>query len=172
MSTHSPSVHGHDVSRHDLERGNHQEDAVDFSGILKAGAGLTIMTVLTYFVVWGAYKVLVKTTDAVSTTRQYPMAIGQENRVPPEPRLQTDPKQELKDLRAAEADTLAHYGWVDKNNGVVRIPIESAIKLTLERGLPSRETTSVAPTPAPAAAVPAVPTPAPDHAPAHGQDHR
>ena len=33
---------------------------------------------------------------------------------------------------------LGSYGWVDKNAGVVRIPIDAAMKLTLERGLPAR----------------------------------
>ena len=33
---------------------------------------------------------------------------------------------------------LDSYGWVDKNAGVVRIPIDEAMKLTLERGLPAR----------------------------------
>lgn len=166
----STTSHGHGLSHEELERGNHQEDAIDFSGILKAGAGLTIMTVLTYFVVLGTYKVLVSATNAVSTTRQYPMAIGQENRVPPEPRLQTDPKQDLKNLRAAEADTLEHYGWVDRNNGVVRIPIERAIELTLERGLPARQGGSGAA--APDAPAPTAPTAAPAHAPAAVLEHR
>ena len=30
---------------------------------------------------------------------------------------------------------LDSYGWVDKDAGVVRIPIEEAMKLTVERGL-------------------------------------
>jgi len=59
--------------------------------------------------------------------------------VPPEPRLQTNPRQDLSDLRAREDQTLSSYGWVDRNAGVVRIPIDQAIKLTLERGLPARQ---------------------------------
>ena len=37
---------------------------------------------------------------------------------------------------------LDSYGWVDKNAGVVRIPIDEAMKLTLERGLPARPSRS------------------------------
>jgi hypothetical protein len=33
---------------------------------------------------------------------------------------------------------LAGYSWVDRNAGIVRIPIDEAIKKTLERGLPAR----------------------------------
>ena len=34
---------------------------------------------------------------------------------------------------------LRSYGWVDKNAGIVRIPIDEAIRLTLQRGLPTRK---------------------------------
>ncbi len=69
---------------------------------------------------------------------EYPLAASQDARLPPEPRLQTNPRQDLKDMRAQEDALLHSYGWVDKNAGVVRIPIDEAIKLTLERGLPAR----------------------------------
>jgi hypothetical protein len=77
--------------------------------------------------------------DAKQAPRLYPLAAGQDSRVPPEPRLQTNPREDLADLRAREDARLHSYGWVDKNAGVVRIPIDDAIKLTLERGLPSRQ---------------------------------
>jgi len=42
----------------------------------------------------------------------------------------------LHNLRASEQDTLESYGWVDRKAGVVRVPIERAFELVLERGLP------------------------------------
>jgi hypothetical protein len=66
---------------------------------------------------------------------EYPLAAAQQNRLPPEPRLQTNPRQDLADLRAREDATLTTYGWVDKNAGMVRIPIDEAIRLTVERGV-------------------------------------
>ncbi len=171
MAHHSPSGHGQAHSVHDLERGNHQEDGVEIGSVLKAGLGLAVITVITYGIVFGIYQVLSSTTEAVSTDRRYPLSIGQENRLPPEPRLQVNPKQELKDLRARELDTLDHYGWVDKNAGVARIPIENAMKLTLERGLPARSAqaaVSAAATAAPAAEATAA---APAEA-ARPQEHR
>ena len=53
-------------------------------------------------------------------------------------RLQAHPRQDLKELREAEDALLKSYGWVDKNEGVIRIPIDEAMKLVLQRGLPSR----------------------------------
>lgn len=65
---------------------------------------------------------------------------------PPSPRLQTNSAGELGEMRAQEDAELHSYGWVDRSHGVIRIPIEKAMQLTLERGLPVRQST---PTPAP-----------------------
>ena len=70
---------------------------------------------------------------------EFPLAAEQENRLPPEPRLQTNPRQDLRDLRSAEEAVLTGYGWVDKKAGIARIPIDEAMKLTVERGLPARQ---------------------------------
>jgi hypothetical protein len=45
----------------------------------------------------------------------------------------------LNDFRAGEKRELEGYGWVDRQNGVVRIPVERAMTLLLERGLPNNE---------------------------------
>src|SRR5712692_7832499 len=45
-------------------------------------------------------------------------------------------------LRAQEDATLYHYGWVDEKAGVAHIPIQRAIDLTVERGLPARPATA------------------------------
>jgi len=55
---------------------------------------------------------------------------------PPAPRLQIDPRQDLDALRVSETSRLSSYGWIDRNDGVVRIPIEQAMQLTAQRGLP------------------------------------
>ena len=40
-------------------------------------------------------------------------------------------KKALADLRATEASELESYGWVDQTKGVVRLPINEAMKLAL-----------------------------------------
>jgi hypothetical protein len=59
--------------------------------------------------------------------------------LPPQPRLQVEPRIDLNQLRAGEDALLHSYGWVDRNAGVVRIPIERAMDLVVEKGLPVRE---------------------------------
>ena len=55
----------------------------------------------------------------------------------PLPRVQTDDgNQDVADLHAREDLLLEHYSWVDQSQGKVRIPIDRAIHLLAQRGLP------------------------------------
>jgi hypothetical protein len=59
--------------------------------------------------------------------------------LPPQPRLQAEPRTDLERLRQREDETLHSYGWVDPKAGAVRIPIDRAMELVLQKGLPVRE---------------------------------
>ena len=64
----------------------------------------------------------------------------------PSPRLQTDDgNQEIADLHAKEDLLLENYSWADKSQGKVRIPIERAMELIAQRGLPVATATQEAP---------------------------
>lgn len=55
----------------------------------------------------------------------------------PTPRLETDDgNQDLADLHERESLYLDHYSWADRSQGKVRIPIERAMQLIAQRGLP------------------------------------
>ena len=56
----------------------------------------------------------------------------------PSPQLEIDERNQLDQIRLKEEETLATYGWVDQKAGVVRIPIERAMDLIAQRGLPTR----------------------------------
>jgi hypothetical protein len=64
---------------------------------------------------------------------RFPLAIHQEPQLPPEPRLQRFPREDILNFRLREEEILQHYGWIDKSSGSVRIPIQDAMRLTLER---------------------------------------
>ena len=51
----------------------------------------------------------------------------------PHPQLQTNPPKDLHDYLQAKNQELTTYGWVDRKDGVVRIPIEQAMDLFLSR---------------------------------------
>jgi len=41
-------------------------------------------------------------------------------------------------MRAEEDKILKNYGWIDQEKGIVRIPIDRAIEILAQRGLPAR----------------------------------
>lgn len=61
--------------------------------------------------------------------------------LPPEPRLQVSAPMDLKQYKAAQDEILNNYGWVDQTAGVVRIPIDRAMDILLQKGLPIRGAT-------------------------------
>jgi hypothetical protein len=61
--------------------------------------------------------------------------------MPPEPRLQTTAPLDLKDYRADQEKILEGYGWVDSHAGIVRIPVDRAMDLLLQKGYPVRGST-------------------------------
>ena len=59
-------------------------------------------------------------------------ATAQENR-PPEPLLQVSPTEDWTEMLQREREILNSYRWVDRSKGIVHIPIERAMELTVER---------------------------------------
>jgi len=59
-------------------------------------------------------------------------------RLPPEPRLQIDEPADYRAFHAQEDRLLNGYSWVDRESGVVRMPIEQAMDKVAQKGLPSR----------------------------------
>ena len=98
--------------------------------------GLTVTTMIVGLAVWVLFQYF-DARESRTVFTEYPLAT-QESRVPPEPRLQTNPREDLGNIRAREDQALNSYGWVDKNAGVVRIPIDRAMQLVVERGPPAR----------------------------------
>jgi hypothetical protein len=58
--------------------------------------------------------------------------------LPPAPRLQPDPKTDLAHTLEEQQQLLNSYGWADQGTGKVRIPIDRAMDILIQRGLPTR----------------------------------
>jgi len=71
-------------------------------------------------------------------TQAQPSPLSAAREPTPEPRLAVTPGADLKALRAAEDSMLKSYGWIDAKNGIVRIPVDRAIEILAQRGLPTR----------------------------------
>jgi hypothetical protein len=57
---------------------------------------------------------------------------------PPAPNLQNQPFKDLYMLRQDEAAKMNTYGWIDKDGGVARLPIDRAMEVMLQKGFPAR----------------------------------
>lgn len=105
---------------------------------------LLVAAVAIHIVVWWMYAWMGRANDS-AYTRQYPLAPVGAPKPPPAPRLQTQPREELKRMRQDEDRVLNAYGWADPNTGRVRLPIDRAMQLLLEQGLPARAQAPAAP---------------------------
>jgi hypothetical protein len=69
----------------------------------------------------------------------YPGALPDVSRAlhinPPGPRLQTDSKADLRRFRAEEDRQLNGYHWIDRQKGIVRIPIDQAMQKLARSGI-------------------------------------
>jgi hypothetical protein len=118
------------------------------TAILKFAVYLFIATIAVLFLMQRLYVAFAR----FEASRQPPPPVMQtaEGRKPPLPRLQETPPLDLVALQRSEEAVLSSYGWVDPASGIVRIPIDEAMRLVAERGLPVRGAEPVAaPTPAP-----------------------
>ena len=64
---------------------------------------------------------------------------------PPAPALEAQSGQTLDPYRSIEERKLTSYGWVDRSAGVIRMPIDRAMDVTAQRGLPSRPAAAATP---------------------------
>ena len=104
--------------------------------IVKFGVWLAISAVVISAGMSLLFGLFVKQSE--ETRPEFPLAVGQERRLPAAPRLQRFPVTEMYEFRKHEDEVLTKYGWVNKEGGVVRMPIAEAMKLAVERGLPAR----------------------------------
>ncbi|HUJ38985.1 MAG TPA: hypothetical protein VLW54_00455 [Candidatus Acidoferrales bacterium] len=98
-------------------------------------AGVLLMTLL---VAAGAAKLAYDFFGHVQKLGPPPTPFEQARALPPLPQLQANPESDLEKLREQDRQELNSYGWVDRTRGIIHIPIERAMELLLERGLPTR----------------------------------
>jgi len=135
--------------------GDYERRDIGVGGVLYFLAGLAVAGVIIHFMVAGLYKYLEKRSEAQQRavsplvtnpsldTRRIPRQYNEDYQRYlkegfPSPQLEVNERTELNDVRLREENTLSTYDYIDKNAGTVRIPIERAIDLLAQRGLPTR----------------------------------
>ncbi len=67
------------------------------------------------------------------------------NQIPPKPHLLVSDPADYEHYMEQQTKMLNSYGWVDPKQGTVRIPIDRAMALVLQKGLPARPEGQVTP---------------------------
>ena len=131
--------------------GFEQED-LSPSGPIYFLAGLALLGLVIYLIAFGMYRFL----DSYERAHQPPLSpmatpqadtrtVTHENtQTFPQPRLEENERMDLRPFIEDQDRKLATYDWVDKDRETVRIPIERAMELIVERGLPVRPEGSTA----------------------------
>jgi hypothetical protein len=149
----NPAAHG-DYERRDISA----------AAVLYFLAGLLVAGLIAYFVVYGLYSFLKNQdqarqvpvspliTNPPSDTRRLPKEYTTDagstdyekylKKNFPVPQLETDERNQLDKIRLNEEQILSTYDYIDQKAGTVRIPIDRAIDLIAQRGLPVRSSTS------------------------------
>jgi hypothetical protein len=149
----------------ETQSGNHSHGGFERSDISVAGVlyfllGLAVFGLIAYLLARGLYSYL----DQRSEAQQTPVSplvtktVEDTRHLPPEyktdaqstdydkylkknfptPQLETDERSQLNRIITGQEETLSTYDYVDRQAGTVRIPIERAMDLIVERGLPTR----------------------------------
>jgi hypothetical protein len=163
---HKPENHGsgHEPEKIDASLGFEQSD-VKIAGILVFITALSIFVVVTAILCYGIGKVInarMNTEDGPNSKWTKTVDVRQLGNLPnnpdlqnkvaeltqqfPTPRVQTDDgNQDVADLHVREDLLLQNYSWADPAHTKVRIPIERAMELIAQRGLPVAPAVQTAP---------------------------
>jgi len=116
-------------------KGTHPYEVHDAQArpIVVAGLGLAVGVAIVFAIVFFLFHQF--TSRPTPGANANPMSSAGPH--PPGPRIEEHPANDLQELRAHEKQVLGSYGWVDKKTGVVRVPIDRAMDLVLQRGFPA-----------------------------------
>ena len=106
-----------------------------FRPLLVWAIGLVVLVIGALGISFGLFDLLHNRSEA---TMAQPSPLIEGRQLPPFPRLQVKPEQAWQVFEAKEDSELNSYGWVGRDAGIVRIPIDEAMQIALDRGFPVR----------------------------------
>lgn len=112
--------------------GGYEKSDATARPLLTYGAILSVIIIAVALLMWATFRIFAVEQSLGSPAT--PFALGR--LLPPEPRLQPDPRIDLNRLRKQEDAAVSSYGWVNPTDGVIRIPVDRAMDRLIEKGLP------------------------------------
>lgn len=119
---------------HSPNGAGHEQSEVSPRLIIVSLAFLAVGTLLCLALAVGVFRYFKAVNAPPATAVQV-----QPQPLPPEPRVEIEPWQQIKGVRAREEHVLHSYAWVDQKQGTVRIPIDRAMDMVAQKGLPSHD---------------------------------
>ena len=121
------------------EPGGHEPTDANAGGALRAGLYVLAMMFVTALLVVPFYRLLARVETAAQPPAMEVVKSEMSEPVASFPKLVESEPRALAAFRAQEDALLTSYGWVEKDKGIARIPIDDAIRIVAERGLPKFE---------------------------------
>jgi len=135
--------------QHGQNRESFEHEDLSPQGVFYFMAGLAVVGVVIYFIILGMYRFL----DAYDREHQQamnPMAVTgvnprkmdfrdvqeQVDKTFPKPLLEYSELTQFTQELEQQDQALESYDWVDQKSGIVHIPIQQAMDLIVQRGLP------------------------------------
>jgi hypothetical protein len=135
------------------ENGGFEREDLGAKPIIAFIVTVVVLGVVIYFGIWGMFHVLDKQLAKDDQSRSPLIQVQTDTRTIqdqqikafPEPRLEDNERTEINDTRYAEEERLNSAGWVDEKGAVAHIPIDRAMELIAQRGLPTQPQAGTAP---------------------------
>lgn len=103
----------------------HEPDAINHRTIL---IGAVVLAAVVIAIGVGLHLILTR-----AVIPNHAQVAAQPAQVPPEPRLQAHPRNDLAKFRAQKEALLSGYAWSDAQHDYARIPIERAMQIYVSR---------------------------------------
>jgi hypothetical protein len=127
-----------DVSHADNPEVGHEKRDIDVRIVVGFAGALVIAAIVIHLFVWLMFDFYGK-LQTPGYPREFPLVQTSEVRLPPSPRLQVKPREDLKAFRKQEDELLNSYTWINQQTGAVRIPIWQAMNQVMQQGFPVAE---------------------------------
>src|SRR5262245_22091275 len=116
---------------------------INVRGIVWTGVVLVALALLPHLLMWWLLRGFMR-FDEKRDVRLTPIEMASPQQPPPEPRLQDDPNTDMRLMREKEDRLLGQAGWVNRQQGIVRLPIDVAMEEVLSRGVAAAQPASPA----------------------------
>lgn len=118
----------------------HESRDTNLPSLALFGGAIVVTIAIVMLFCWGLFGIYARVQPLGPTVTPF----ASSRPLPPEPRLQPEPENDLENYLKDQHTELNSYGWVDRSQGIVRIPIERAMQLLLQKGLPVRNSSQSA----------------------------